>query len=98
MALGTATKSPVFTQASGTDKKVLSVFPNPAQTKININLTGYKGMSVIKLYDVNGKQVATYSTPQVNSEIDISKLVNGVYMLNIVTSDGEVLNRKVIKE
>ena len=98
VALGTATKSPVFTQVSGSDKKVLSVFPNPAQTKININLTGYKGISVIKLYDVNGKQVATYSTPQVNSEIDISKLVNGVYMLNIGTSDGEVLNRKVIKE
>jgi len=74
------------------------VYPNPAHTKINVNLTGYKGVSEMKLYDANGKQVAAYRTPQVNSQIDISKFANGVYLLKIVTSNGEILNSKVIKE
>jgi transposase-like protein len=96
VALGTASKDIIAQSAS--DKKLLSVYPNPAHTKINVNLTGYKGVSEMKLYDANGKQVAAYRTPQVNSQIDISKFANGVYLLKIVTSNGEILNSKVIKE
>jgi len=97
VALGTATKADQVAQ-SASDKKLLSVYPNPAHTKINVNLTGYKGVAEMKLYDVNGKQVAVYRTPQINSTIDISKLVSGVYMLKIITSNGEVLSQKVIKQ
>lgn len=99
VALGTATKSVDISQATGiSDKKILSVYPNPAHTKININLTGYTGVSEIKLYDVNGKQVAANRTQQVNAEMDISKLSNGIYLLKIITSNGEIINKKVIKE
>ncbi|MEP7317697.1 MAG: reprolysin-like metallopeptidase [Panacibacter sp.] len=97
VALGTATKSAVVAQDVN-DKKILSVYPNPAHSKININLTGYKGVSEIKLYDVNGKQVAVFRTSQMNSEMDISKLTTGVYLLKITTSNGEVLSSKVIKQ
>ena len=97
VALGTATKSADISQ-SVSDKKVLSVFPNPAHSKININLTGYKGVTQITLYDLNGKQVAVYRTPQINSEMDISKFAKGVYLLKIITSSGEIMNTKVIKE
>jgi hypothetical protein len=98
VALGTATKSVDFAQAITSDKKIVSVFPNPAHTKIYINLTGYAGVSEIRLYDVNGKQVSTYRTADINSELDISKFASGVYMLNIITSNGEILHQKVIKE
>ena len=98
VTLGSATKSADFAQASVKDKKVFSVFPNPAHTKININLTGYAGVSEIKMFDVNGKEVASYRTSEINSVMDISKFTNGVYMVNIITSNGEVLHQKVIKE
>lgn len=97
IALGTASRPDQIAQ-SASDKKLLFVYPNPAHSKINIKLTGYKGISEIKLYDINGKQVAVYRTPLVSSAIDISKFAKGVYMLNIITSSGEILNKKVIKE
>jgi len=95
--LGTATK-PVEIAKSASDKKLLAVYPNPAHTKINVNLTGYKSISEMKLYDANGKQVAVYRTPQVNTQIDISKFANGLYLLKIITSNGEIISSKVIKE
>ena len=98
VALGTATKSSEISQATISDKKILSVYPNPAHTKINVNLTGYTGTSEIKLYDVNGKQVAAYRTASVNSEMDLSKFAHGVYLLKVITSTGEIINSKVIKE
>lgn len=95
--LGTATKLNEVAQ-SASDKKLLSVYPNPAHTKVNISLSGYKGISEITIYNANGKQVAVYSKPQINSSIDVSKFAKGLYMLKIVTEDGEVLSSKLIKE
>jgi hypothetical protein len=97
VALGTATRSEEIAKTTS-DKKILSVYPNPARTEINVNLTGYKAISEMKLYDANGKQVAVYRTPQVNSRLDISKFANGLYLLKVVTSDGGILSAKVIKE
>ncbi|CAN5478535.1 zinc-dependent metalloprotease family protein [soil metagenome] len=97
VTLGTATRIGDITN-TGSEKKMLSVYPNPAQTKININLTGYKGVAEMKLFDVNGRVVSVARTPQINSAIDISKLARGVYMLKIITSTGEVLNTKVVKQ
>ncbi len=97
VALGTATKDaveiPLFSS-----KKILDVFPNPAQNKLNINLTGYQGVSNISVLDVNGKQVANLRTSNVNSSMDISKLPAGVYMLKVYTANGEVLNTRVVKQ
>ncbi|MEO6231047.1 MAG: reprolysin-like metallopeptidase [Ferruginibacter sp.] len=97
VTLGSATRLGDITTTDGV-KKVVSVYPNPAQTKININLTGYKGVAEMKLFDVNGRVVTVARTPQINSAIDISKLASGVYMLKIITSTGEVLNTKVVKQ
>lgn len=96
VALGTASKDIIAQTAS--DKKLLAVYPNPARTKVTVNLTGYKGVSEMKLYDANGKQVAVYRTPQITSQIDISKFANGLYLLKVVTSNGEILSTKIVKE
>jgi hypothetical protein len=97
VALGTATKPGEITKVIS-DKKALSVYPNPAHTKITIDLAGYTGISEMRMYDANGKQVVVYRTPQINSQVDISKLANGVYLLKIITSNGQMISTKVIKE
>jgi len=95
--LGTATKesdnAPLFSS-----KKSLTVYPNPVSDKLNINLTGYDGVSSISLVDVNGRQVAANRTAQVNSTMDISRLAKGIYLVKVVTAGGEVLNAKVVKQ
>jgi hypothetical protein len=96
VALGTATRvneTPLFSS-----KKVLSVYPNPVQNKLFINLTGYKGVSEISLYDINGKKVNAGRTAETNSQMDIGKLSKGMYLLKVVTASGETLNTKVIKQ
>ncbi len=97
VALGTATRdaidAPVYSS-----KKILTAFPNPVQDKLNINLTGYKGAATISLIDVNGRQVATQRSANENSQIDISKLARGIYLVKVITAGGEVLNTKVVKQ
>ncbi len=97
VALGSATKAGDATPLYSS-KKILSVYPNPVQNKLNVNLTGFEGVSEIRLFDINGKQVATQRTAQINSQIDISKLSKGMYLVKVFTAGGEVLNVKVIKQ
>lgn len=97
VAPGTATREAEITHALS-NKKLLTVYPNPVQNKLNINLTGNEGVSSIILVDVNGRQVASQRTAQVNSTMDISKLAKGVYLLKVITAGGEVLNAKVVKQ
>ena len=97
VTLGTATKAgengPLYSS-----KKVLSVYPNPVQDKLNINLTGYEGASEIRVYDVNGRQVAAQRSASVNTQIDIARLGKGMYLVKVFTANGEVLNTKVVKQ
>lgn len=97
VALGTATKQDVEVPLY-TSKKLLTVYPNPVSDRLNINLTGYEGVSTINLVDVNGSQVASQRTAQVNSQMDISKLAKGIYLVKVITAGGEVLNAKVVKQ
>lgn len=79
-------------------KKIFTVYPNPVQNTLNVNLTGFEGVSSINLVDVNGRTVASQRTAQVNSQINISKLAKGVYLVKVTTATGEVLNAKVVKQ
>jgi len=97
VALGTASREAEITQAISS-KKLLTVYPNPVQNTLNINLTGYEGVSSVNLLDVNGRLVASQRTAQVNSKMDISKLAKGVYLVRVITAGGEVLNAKVVKQ
>jgi hypothetical protein len=97
VALGTATK-PVENAPVYSSKKVLSVYPNPVQDKLNINLTGYEGVSEIRLFDVNGRQVAAQRSASVNTQMDIAKLGKGIYLVKVFTASGEVLDTKVVKQ
>jgi hypothetical protein len=60
----------------------MQIFPNPANTKINI---------ACSLYDVLGNEVISTQA----KEIDVSNLSNGVYFLNVKTEAG-VLSKKVV--
>ncbi len=97
VALGTAARVidevPVYS-----NKKAFTVYPNPVSDKLNINLTGYEGVSSVSLIDVNGRTVVSQRTAQVNSTMDISKLTKGVYLVRVITAGGEVLNTKVVKQ
>lgn len=58
----------------------LSLFPNPAKDKLYINLTN-NYPSEISIYDVTGKLILKKSLKIKSTEIDISYLKKGIYLI-----------------
>lgn len=82
------------------DEILFSIYPNPANTKLTIDIPGNQWTSVVRIIDVTGKLVYSTSIQQDNnvSFIDISNLNSGIYQLRITTNDGRTKVKKFIKE
>lgn len=69
----------------------VSVYPNPAKDVVNINA---KNMTAIEIYNLVGQKVLA---PKTGSQINISNLAKGVYMVKVMTGD-KPQTVKLIKE
>jgi hypothetical protein len=49
----------------------------------------------MELYDVLGKQIFNQNF---ENQINTSNLAQGIYLLRLITEDGEVVVKKVVKE
>ena len=76
----------------------VNVFPNPANNVVNINLTGFTGKSEVSMLDVNGRVVLHRTLSTVSSQLDISALPAGLYMMRIKNGANEVKMTKIIKQ
>lgn len=72
---------------------LVNIFPNPATTRINIEVPANIEITDVALYDVLGKNTGA---TLINGTIDVSNLSRGVYILNIKSTQG-TLTQKVIK-
>lgn len=73
------------------DEKAISVYPNPANGVLNIEIATGKNYSV-KLMDELGRVLLSEDNTKA---IDTGKLTNGIYYLN-VTSEGNTSVKKVV--
>ncbi len=73
-----------------------SVFPNPAENKINVKVDATLLGSVYKVYDNTGKSVLSGKINSENTIIELSDLSAGIYLFSV----GENMKQsfKVIKE
>jgi hypothetical protein len=75
----------------------VNLFPNPASNKLNVAIDGMKDNAEIKIYNVMGKMMMKQIATEANSELIISKLPAGIYMVNV--NDGTtVKSLKFVKE
>ncbi|MCB0447107.1 MAG: T9SS type A sorting domain-containing protein [Gelidibacter sp.] len=74
------------------DETAIAVYPNPASDIIHIKTTHAIGN--IEMYDILGKQVLTTKNA---TQLDVSRLNSGVYLLKIKTDKGS-LTKKIIIE
>jgi hypothetical protein len=65
---------------------------------VNINLTGVKGKSDVSVFDVNGRVVLRREVNSANTQLDISALLPGVYIIRIKNGVKEVNMTKIIKQ
>ena len=78
-------------------KSDISFYPNPTSGLINV--TGLPDQAFIRLYNMQGQMILTkpnISQPQ--SIVDLSIIENGVYVMEIETSDGHFKTGLIIKE
>jgi Secretion system C-terminal sorting domain/Regulator of chromosome condensation (RCC1) repeat len=74
--------------------KNLQFYPNPTNSIINISSDSY--INKITIFDIGGRILQTLEV--VNNQIDISNYNKGIYLLKATTTNGEVINCKIIKE
>ncbi len=70
-----------------------TITPNPASSILRIS--NVKGITAIKLTDIQGRTIRSYTKPIEN--IDVSMLASGMYLLQLQTSEG-VYTHKFVKE
>ncbi len=75
---------------------LFSVFPNPAQSEINVNLNPNLVGSVFTIYDNIGKAVKTGKLNSVNTTIELNDLSGGIYTFSVGENKKQTF--KVIKE
>ncbi len=71
----------------------VSVYPNPATSELNIQIPTAMGFRSAEIYNALGQKVGEYST----TNIAVSHLSNGMYTLELLTSEGR-LHKKFIKK
>ncbi len=76
----------------------VNVFPNPSNDKINVSFTDAGKFTHLTLSDYTGRVV--FHSPVSGNNVTIAKgdLAEGIYLLEIQTSDNEIISRKVIFE
>lgn len=67
-------------------KESISIYPNPVKNTININ--SQDKVSAYEIYSLDGKKLQTGQKENF-TQIDVSKLVNGNYILKLQTKSGE---------
>ncbi len=77
---------------------VVSIFPNPFEDQIMIDLNGLP-ITSFEILDIRGKKLL--HVPNQNAEsilIKTDKLINGLYILHLYKRDGHRLSKKMIKQ
>ncbi len=76
-----------------TKESSFKVFPNPASEKLYIRFHGWDGEKEIKILDITGRTVMQFRSADQMTEIDISKLPKGVYLIHATNKTQHVVNK-----
>ncbi len=75
-------------------ESISAVYPNPAADKLFIALD--QSYSSVELIDITGKKVAVFNAT--STEMDISQLKAGLYLVKITLADGTLKTDRLIKK
>lgn len=74
----------------------IELFPNPTTNYLRIS--GLENVESIEIYSADGKKVFEKTSPSVTEVIDTKGFVSGIYAVGIITNDGVILRKKLIKK
>jgi hypothetical protein len=73
-----------------------SVYPNPADDFIGINVEANGNSVDMELYNILGERILSNSLGHGNNQIDVSNLTNGVYFCTILKNGNAVETKKIV--
>lgn len=71
----------------------LTVFPNPTNGLIYLQLEAFNNDVNYKVYDINGRILKSSKILSQNSEINVSDLNSGIYLLEIASNEGKTIKQ-----
>lgn len=74
----------------------LSLFPNPTNGIVNINLPASQVLENVSVFDLTGRQVMDINT-DVNA-VDFTSFSTGVYIARLTTTDGSIQAVRIVKQ
>ncbi len=80
--------------AESFDNLKLNIYPNPANDVLNIT-SELATIQTVSVVDLNGRTVKQVELNKTYSQINVSDLNSGVYMLNIQTEEGKTVKKFV---
>lgn len=78
------------TNTSDLSEEMFRIWPNPATDHINLSIPQSYRNSLIKIIDVNGREMISVSLE--GDELDISMLNNGYFIIHLFSEGGSVLS------
>ncbi len=72
---------------NGPDRNALKVYPNPASTTVNLDLSDLNGPAQIRVMDAQGKTVLEKASTAAQEQLDLSTLADGNYMILVTVND-----------
>jgi hypothetical protein len=79
-------------------KSEILITPNPFENEIRIVMQDNIGEKKITLFSLNGMIIYEKTFWGQVKKLDLKNIESGMYILNIKSSDGNVLNQKIIKK
>jgi hypothetical protein len=73
-----------------------NIYPNPANTKLNITKGEQIKYATLKIFDINGKNILTQKLSDKNTMINVSALPNGIYFYKILDNNNNLETGKII--
>ncbi|RYZ50750.1 MAG: T9SS type A sorting domain-containing protein, partial [Sphingobacteriales bacterium] len=80
----------------GDAKDRITIYPNPAVDRVHIVVEDWDEIQEVRLTDTHGKVI--FKAKEASAGIDITAVSQGMYLLQVEQTNGQVLSFKVIKK
>jgi hypothetical protein len=75
----------------------MTYYPNPFTQTLTIEFSGNLGNAELHLYGLMGKDILTQQLNGLSNTINTSQINNGIYIMKVVSGDGDLFIGKVVK-
>jgi len=87
------------TSVAAMNETELKIFPNPFTNQLNLEGSSSAEFAFCKLFSLSGKLVFEHHFAGTSSQtMQLPDLNPGLYLLNLVTENGKILNKKVLRK